>query len=109
MTGSLVQFIHLSIAYIQHQDSKVLHFLLFPPVFFSSILYGPPPAPFLAIITTGTPRCFITTISELSAGLLIIAIQSPPTNPLHILSFHPPPHPPSRSLCLCYSVTLQSP
>lgn len=106
-----MQFIHLSIAYIQHpcKDSKVLHFLLFPPVFFSSILYGPPPAPFLAIITTGTPRCFITTISELSAGLLIIAIQStpPPQPPPHPLL--PPPHPPSHSLCLCYSVTLQSP
>lgn len=93
MTGSLVQFIHLSIAYIQHpcKDSKVLHFLLFPPVFFSSILYGPPPAPFLAIITTGTPRCFITTISELSAGLLIIAIQSPPPTPSTSSPSTPPP------------------
>lgn len=54
---------------------------------------------FLPVITTKSLCCFITSISELSTGLLIIAIH--------------PPHPltPSTPIppTLCYSVTLQSP
>lgn len=87
----LVQFMHLSIKYMQHpcKGSRVFHFFLSPPVFFSSTLQSvqSSPVPFLPVITSDSSCCFITTISELSAGLLIIAIQPP--NPLRVLSLLP--------------------
>lgn len=84
MTGPLVQFVHLSFAYTQYILAKTVSILRF--FFFlssSSFLYRTdlPHAPFFAIITTGTPCCFITMISELSAGLLVITIQTPPPTP----------------------------
>lgn len=51
--------------------------LLLPLVLLSSTTL---PHSLSPVITTDSPRCFITTISELSAGLLIIAIQRPPPN-----------------------------